>query len=160
MFSQGRVLSWSKAVEPQPVAALGLRGGPSPLLQEREQTSWIPCNKGNMSSRTDRWHRSPHSSVKVEWRFEGLLQAGHGPRREKHDVAGAPITWAPLTRSPALRIHPQHQGPAPFAPLCLSWAGDLSQGAATAPDCLNPLPEGLNLRHKWVNFLPLPTWEV
>lgn len=45
-------------------------------------------------------------------------------------------------------------------PLCLSWAGDLSQGAAAAPDCLNPLPEGLNLRHKWVNFLPLPTREV
>lgn len=96
----------------------------------------------------------------VERRFEGLLQTGHGRRKENWDVAGAHITWAPLTFSHDPQDTSTALGSGSFYPHRLSWAGHLSQGAIPAPDPPNPLMEGLNLRHRWVYFLPLPTWEV
>lgn len=62
MCSQRWVPSWSRAVEPKPLAAPGLRGGPSPLLQAWNQQSRCLLAKGDMSSSSGRWHVSPPSS--------------------------------------------------------------------------------------------------
>lgn len=100
-------------MEPQAAAAPRLGGGPSPLFARNG--GCLPA-KGDVSSSAGWWHGSPTCCAKVEWRFEELLQAGHGLRRDKRNVPGVPITRTPLTRSCGPQAAPAAWGPAPVSP--------------------------------------------
>ena len=75
----------------------GLKGGLSPSFNSK-QAGCFP-GEGDLSSRTSQWHGFPHRNTDVcalggalEWRFEGLLQSGHGLGGGSMLWLGAPIT--------------------------------------------------------------------